>query len=379
MAGNTDIYSAVADRIIAKLEQGVVPWKKPWTTPYPANGDSERPYRGINVFLLMLEAEDKGYRSPWWLTFAQSLKISGYEWERTGKRGEYRYKYAKGRKACRLLGYDENKKPIRGDEFTIDAVRHEDDGVIRLIDADRNSYIVGEDATDPKYGVKKGEKGTQIIFWKPIESVARDGSGNVVLDSATGEPLMERRFILRTYTVFNTEQCHLPMTFNPDGIETRHDEMFPVTAAREAAEIYCSDLGGPELSHGSAAWYRPSSDLVCVPTMDRFISPAHYYATLFHELAHSTGHEKRLNRIESATFGSEPYAREELVAEMAAAMMMGVCGVVEDWSVEQPAAYIKSWLKVLKDDPQMVVVAAAQAQRACDHMLGVTFGGDDDE
>ena len=97
-----------------------------------------------------------------------------------------------------------------------------------------------------------------------------------------------------------------------------------------------------------------------------------YYATLFHELAHSTGHPGRLAREgyrTAARFGSERYSQEELVAEFAAAFLGSEAGI-DPSRVEQSAAYIASWLRVLDDDRHLVVVAAAQGQRAADHILG---------
>ncbi|MCY4639402.1 MAG: zincin-like metallopeptidase domain-containing protein, partial [Chloroflexi bacterium] len=96
--------------------------------------------------------------------------------------------------------------------------------------------------------------------------------------------------------------------------------------------------------------------------------------TLFHELAHSTGHPRRLAREgyrTAARFGSERYSQEELVAEFAAAFLGSEAGI-DPSRVEQSAAYIASWLRVLDDDRRLVVVAAAQGQRASDHILGRT-------
>jgi antirestriction protein ArdC len=95
-----------------------------------------------------------------------------------------------------------------------------------------------------------------------------------------------------------------------------------------------------------------------------------FYSVLFHELGHSTGHKSRLARKDfcEASFGSETYSKEELVAEMTAAFLCGV-NQIELKTIDNSAAYIKSWLKKLKDDPKMVVLAAAQAQKAADYIL----------
>jgi antirestriction protein ArdC len=103
------------------------------------------------------------------------------------------------------------------------------------------------------------------------------------------------------------------------------------------------------------------------------VSDSAYYDTLFHELTHATGHESRLNRMEGDTawdrFGSKPYANEELVAEMGAAMLCSECGVFQE-TLENSAAYVANWLTKLENDKTLVVHAAGKAQRAADYILG---------
>mgnify|MGYP006928311024 CR=1 FL=1 len=120
---------------------------------------------------------------------------------------------------------------------------------------------------------------------------------------------------------------------------------------------------------GSRACYAPGSDSLRMPERDRFEQSAEYYGTLFHELTHSTGHEYRLNRFESGSFGTDPYAREELVAEMGAAFLCGECGIHGEVE-ENSAAYIQGWLKCLKGDKKLIAGAAAAAQKASDLILG---------
>jgi antirestriction protein ArdC len=112
-----------------------------------------------------------------------------------------------------------------------------------------------------------------------------------------------------------------------------------------------------------------------MPNQERFDTEDGYYSTLFHELIHATGHEKRLNRptlMESAGYGSDPYCREELIAEMGSAFLCGYSEIAER-TVESSAAYVKHWLGQLKNDKTLVVQAAGQAQRAADFILGTTF------
>src|SRR5438105_12027675 len=110
-----------------------------------------------------------------------------------------------------------------------------------------------------------------------------------------------------------------------------------------------------------------------MPNRYSFESPGEYYSTLFHELTHSTGHPTRLNRstlTEFERFGDENYSREELVAEMGAAFLAGYCGI-ENRTINNSAAYLASWLQALKNDSRLVLIAAGQAQKAVDLILGL--------
>jgi antirestriction protein ArdC len=133
--------------------------------------------------------------------------------------------------------------------------------------------------------------------------------------------------------------------------------------------------GAPEIAGGhDAAYYSPTVDLVCMPDLDRFRSSEDYYATLFHELIHSTGHASRLGRDclqNPAPFGSPDYSREELIAEFGAAFLCGHAGIFPRVT-ENQAAYIDGWLRVLKQDRRLLPIAASQAQKAADWILGTT-------
>jgi len=108
-----------------------------------------------------------------------------------------------------------------------------------------------------------------------------------------------------------------------------------------------------------------------MPSPRTFYRDEEYYSTLFHELVHSTGHQRRLNRhskFPDHQFGSHNYSQEELVAEMGAAFLCGLCGI-ENATIDNSASYIQSWLKKLKDDNRFVIKAASHAQRAVDYIL----------
>ena len=219
-------------------------------------------------------------------------------------------------------------------------------------------WLTLKQANERDGSIRKGEKGTPVIFWKWLESAA---------DSEEQET--KRIPMLRYYTVFNLEQT--------TGIETPmepHKQAFQPIERCEA--LVASMPQRPTLHYGEPrAYYRPLTDAINMPRPELFDSPEEYYSTLFHEMTHSTGHERRLNRstlTDLCPFGSTNYSKEELVAEMGAAFLCGVCSI-ENRTVDNSAAYIASWLRVLKNDKQMVILAAAQAQRAADFIQGVTY------
>jgi antirestriction protein ArdC len=110
-----------------------------------------------------------------------------------------------------------------------------------------------------------------------------------------------------------------------------------------------------------------------MPARSRFVDAANYYSTLFHELIHSTGHERRLNRTFGDHFGDELYSKEELVAEMGAAFLCAIAGIGNEHTDRNTTAYIQNWISKLEQDNRLVIHAAANAQRAADCILGESF------
>lgn len=209
--------------------------------------------------------------------------------------------------------------------------------------------------------VRKGEKATTIVFWKPLEFEK--------VDVETGE--LHRQYVplLRCYHVFNREQIE-GSDLQP--LETR---LVSERERIERAEALVRSMPNPPVikEGGSVAAYKPSVDTVRIPGIGTFQSPDTYYATLFHELGHSTGHEKRLNRpglSGAIQFGSARYSREELIAELTSAFC---CARTEldNSLIENAASYMQSWLDVLKVDSKAIVIAAAQAQKAADYILRI--------
>ena len=163
-------------------------------------------------------------------------------------------------------------------------------------------WLTFNQAKQKKGSVKKGEKSSFVIFWKQYETT----------DKETGEPTKVP--VLRYYRVFYVAQCE-GITM-PDAASFTPTDFQPIAAAENIVKGYAD---APAIEHGGTrAFYRPSTDSVRLPEPSRFASCEEYYSTLFHELAHSTGHSKRLDRnldTEPQPFGSPDYGKEELVAE----------------------------------------------------------------
>ena len=200
--------------------------------------------------------------------------------------------------------------------------------------------------------VRKGEKATPVYFFKPIE-----------IEDKTGEGERETRRIpmLRTFSVFHASQI--------DGIP----ELAPAVATKtvperiEDVEIIVRTSGVPVRIGGDRAFHNPTFDFIQLPTDEAFHSPELRAATLFHELAHASGHASRLNRDLSGGFGSSSYAKEELRAELASYAISSMIGLPCD--VPNHASYIQSWIGVLKQDRREIFHAAAEAQRIADYIL----------
>ena len=205
--------------------------------------------------------------------------------------------------------------------------------------------------------VRRGEKSRMVVFWKWIDKE----------DEETGE--VTQIPYLRYYNVFHVDQC--------EGITAKHMQTNPNPASPdETAEKIIADYvrrEGATLEHeeGDRAFYQPSTDRIVVPTMAQFTESAEYYSTCFHELTHSTGHMKRLARLDTtANFGSESYSKEELVAELGSAALVNHCGMETASSFHNSAAYVANWLTALKNDKRLIVSAASKAQKAVDLILG---------
>ncbi|EPZ4631271.1 zincin-like metallopeptidase domain-containing protein [Escherichia coli] len=213
--------------------------------------------------------------------------------------------------------------------------------------------------------VKRGESGTLIQYFKFQDQVPKlDASGKPEIDSDGKKKMITVQLDkpkVFSAVVFNGEQIQgLPP------IETEKKD--PAWNRHERAEAILTNAGIP-ISHDQAdnAFYLPGKDEIHLPGRDQFATADRYYATALHELGHATGHASRLNRDLSGRFGSESYAKEELRAEIGSLLIGDELEIGHDPG--QHAAYVKSWVKVLKEDPKEILRAARDAEAIKDWVI----------
>jgi antirestriction protein ArdC len=210
--------------------------------------------------------------------------------------------------------------------------------------------------------VRYGETGEMIVFAK--QSIKTE-------TTTEGEDVEKKMSFLRGYTVFNGDQCdNLPAKY----FEPPDAPVFTTKQRHEASEAFFAKTGALFVHRGNKAFYRQSGDFIQLPPFETFHDAESYAATKAHELIHWTLHPKRLNRDLSKTFpnesGKHVYAREELVAEIGAAFLCANLGITPEVR-EDHAAYVGSWLQVLKNDKRAIFNAASKAQEAVDYLIGL--------
>lgn len=219
-----------------------------------------------------------------------------------------------------------------------------------------------------EYGgqVRKGERGTLVVFAKPIKKTE--------INAATGESVERTIPVWKGFTVFNAEQVdNLPERF------TVQTESLPEPAERDAAaEAFFAAIGADVRHGGAQAFYSPSTDHVQMPEFTAFCDAPAYYGTLAHEHVHWTKTESRLNRdFGRKRWGDEGYAMEELVAELGAAFLCADIGLAPE-PRDDHSSYIDSWLRVLKGDKRAIFSAASYAQRAADYLTRAAGAGEEE-
>jgi len=196
--------------------------------------------------------------------------------------------------------------------------------------------------------VRKGEKGTKIVFFKPVAKSEPDAEGNEQKGYA----------VLKGYWVFNASQVDGIAIMKP---ETDNNAFQDVALAEERIV-----KTGAVIRHGGdAAFFAPSADAIQMPNKSSFDTESSYYATIFHELTHWSGAKHRLDRVFGKKFGDSKYAFEELVAEMGAAFLCQDHGIQGEL---RHAGYIANWLNCMREDSKAIFKAAALAQKAADYI-----------
>jgi antirestriction protein ArdC len=228
-------------------------------------------------------------------------------------------------------------------------------------------FLTFKQATALGGHIRRGETGYKITYWALVERK------NALPDSQTAEDVPDRprmRMVPKLHVVFNIEQTEGLTLALPSATEKT-----PLQKITTCESIVQAMPDQPIiLCNGSNPAYFPTLDKITMPYMEDFESEEEYYCTLFHELAHSTGHSKRLNRkelMESKVRGGELYSKEELTAEFTAAYLSAVAGI-EQKILDNSAAYIQGWLRKLRNDKTIILRAASQAQAAADYILNTS-------
>ena len=317
-----DIYKMITDKVISMFKNAKASdYHRPWKDDaffIPINFDSKKPYRGVNRLLLQERIGFAGaFRNPYFLTFNQIKKHGG-----------------------RL------KKGTRGYEVVYYSIRY-------IVPADKNTGRKAYSSTNTQ---------------KVIDYLAKN---------KLSEDIVTRIPMIRYYNVYNGASI--------EGIDFQLDKLqigraVPDTASENqaAALIVENYPNPPAIKHeGNRAYYSPSGDYVKMPKKEQFDSINDYYRILFHELTHSTGHEKRLDRGIHLMLEKEDYAKEELVAEFGAVFLSAWAGIMW-YTNKNHAVYLKNWNSAIKEaenDNKFLMKAASLAQAATDYILNLDAAG----
>lgn len=221
-------------------------------------------------------------------------------------------------------------------------------------------YATFKQWTETGGHIRKGARSEIVTFWKMqlVEEEEEDGT-----------KVKKQIPLLRYYNVFHISQV--------DGVEPKEkielQEHEPIEEAervkleymeREHLQIYEKIT--------DKAFYTPTSDYIEVPCKEQYEHIEEFYSTLFHEMVHSTGHFKRLNRLESgasARFGSATYSKEELTAEIGSAMILNRLGIETEKTFKNSTAYVQNWLQVLRNDNKFIISASSKSEKAVKYIF----------
>jgi antirestriction protein ArdC len=332
-----DLRQELTDRMVAALDQGTIPWERPWhevRAGRPRNLLSARDYQGGNRLMLMMVQLEKGYTDPRFGTVRQINQLGG-----TVNRGEKGY-------PIEYWGdqpfYERRDVGISHFGDRVNVLAEDRQGiVVRAMDAGARPRRVSAEDLSVWHENQK-------ISWKEAHES---------LD----------RWVARISTVFNVAQT-AGLTLDP--VDPKPLISIPTVERAERLLASMRQDGLQFETDNRSAYYVPPRDTVYLPERNRFDSSEGYYGTALHEIGHATGAAKRLGRdgiTGNHRYGTEPYAREELRAELFSVFMAAETGIPHDEG--QHRAYIRSWAKILKSDRHEIFRAASEAGKAVDYVL----------
>lgn len=220
--------------------------------------------------------------------------------------------------------------------------------------------------------IKKNAKAEYVVFWKMLEVEETDEKTGIT--SKKKIPMLKYSAVFSVEDVENIEpliKYDEPKTYDHKSISSA-EKVRRNYLKRERTYNPDFDI----VYGGNEAYYSPSEDYIKLPSKKQFEHIESFYSTMFHEMVHSTGHISRLARFvgseSKAAFGSASYSKEELVAEIGASFLTNKLGIDTEFAFNNSAAYIDSWLSVLKHDNKFIVSAAGKAEKAVNYILGIT-------
>lgn len=319
-----------ADMLIEKMETLQSDWKKPWFTEgsmiWPKNMNG-REYNGMNALMLMLQCEKNGYKIPVFCTFDRVA----------------------------ALNFDKNKQ------------------------GDRKPMVDENGDKLPLVSINKGEKSFPV-FITTFTCIDKDSHEKIKYDDYKQMSNEEKKNIavypkLQIYNVFNVSQTNLKEA-RPE-LYAKFEEANKVATGETKGDGRMIDFPAVDAmiekngwvcpiypKHQDNAYFSISKDEIVVPEKSQFINGESFYSNLLHEMTHSTGTEERLNRFKQGNgFGSAEYSREELVAELSAALIASRYGMEKNVK-EDSCAYLKSWLGSLKESPEFLKTTLLDVKRA---------------
>ena len=233
---------------------------------------------------------------------------------------------------------------------------------------DKSGYFLSFKQITAKGGkVKKGSKAHMVTFYKMLHIKEQD--------ETTGEETVKTIPMLRYYNVFHQDDI--------EGIKfPKRNSKGKLKKPQEIVTTYLNRENIPLKSFSvlGTAGYVPSEDRIEMPDITMFDTSEHYYASLFHEMVHSTLKKERCDREHGKKFGDEKYSKEELIAEIGSAILCSMAGIDSEKLIDNSSAYLQNWLKHLKGDKSMLISAAGKAEKAVNYILtGKQYASEDKE